>query len=240
MESEHSIRVQLAALFRLIAHFGWDDLIFTHASARIPGGDHRYLINPYDRMFHEMTASSLVAVDETGKPAGESAQPVNPTAFTIHGAVHAARADALCVIHVHTTAGIAVSTHADGLMPLNQTAILLNDRIAYHEYEGVAERPDECARIVADLGNKDVMILRNHGLMAVGASIPEAFLRLYVLQRACENQVATLSGNPALHRPASHLQEERQVFEIDQAVVAKLAWEPLIRMLVAQDPTFQT
>ena len=165
-EEEWKIRVDLAAAYRLVAHYGWDDLIFTHLSARVPGPEHHFLLNPYNLMFEEVTASSLVKVDMNGHPVEPTPFITNPAGFTIHSALHMAREDAHAVMHLHTPHGQAVSAHAEGLLPLTQTAMLIRDEIAYHDYEGVAVDLDERERIVADLGDKSAMILRNHGTLA--------------------------------------------------------------------------
>src|ERR1700738_4602296 len=183
---EWQARVDLAAAYRLVAHYGWDALIFTHISARVPGPDHHFLINPYGLLFGEMTASNLLKVDLDGNLVEPTPYFFNPAGFTIHSAVHAAREDAKCVLHLHTVAGVAVSCQEHGLLPINQTAMLLNGQIAYHEYEGVALELDERPRLVADLGTKNAMILRNHGTLAVGPTVAEAFLLMYFLERACE------------------------------------------------------
>jgi ribulose-5-phosphate 4-epimerase/fuculose-1-phosphate aldolase len=233
-------RVDLAAAYRLVAHYGWDDLIFTHISARVPGPEHHFLINPYGMMFAEITASSLVKVDLDGKIVEPTPYFVNPAGFTIHSAVHAAREDAHCVLHLHTTPGVAVSAHEDGLLPLNQTAMLLIDELAYHEYEGVALDLDERPRLVADLGAKSAMLLRNHGTLTVGPTVASAFLTMYFLERACATQVATLAGNPKIHWPSA----EVQALVTKQAAYGRdmldtLAWTPLLRMLDRTDPSFR-
>src|SRR5215213_11209796 len=161
-DEEWKIRVDLAAAYRLIAHYGWDDLIFTHLSARIPGPEHHFLLNPYNLMFEEVTASSLVKVGMDGNPVEPTPFITNPAGFTIHSAIHMAREDAQAVMHLHTPAGQAVAAHGDGLMPLTPTAMLIRDEVAYHDYEGVALDLDERERIVADLGEKGAMLLRNH------------------------------------------------------------------------------
>lgn len=170
----------LAASYRLVAHFGWDDLIFTHLSARVPGPEHHFLINPYGRLFDEITASSLVKVDEDGNGVdpGEDTR-VNPAGFTIHSAVHMARPEVGAVIHLHATPGIAVSAQKEGLLPISQTAMLVYNRIAWHEYEGVALDLSERERLIRDLGDKDVMNLRNHGTLTVGETVPAAFILSY-------------------------------------------------------------
>ncbi|MET0386718.1 MAG: class II aldolase/adducin family protein [Polyangiales bacterium] len=189
--AERAIRVDLAAAYRLVALQGWDDMIFTHISARIPGPEHHFLINPYGLLFSEITASSLVKVGSDGKAIGESRYPVNPAGFTIHSAVHEVREDAGCVMHLHTLDGTAVATSREGLLPLNQTAQLIIGDLAYHDYEGVALDHAERPRLQQDLGDKGVMLLRNHGTLSVGRSVAEAFMRMYYLERACSMQVRT-------------------------------------------------
>jgi ribulose-5-phosphate 4-epimerase/fuculose-1-phosphate aldolase len=237
---ERQTRVDLAAAYRLVAHFGWDDLIFTHISARIPGPEHHFLINPYGMLFGEITASSLVKVDLEGAKVGDCAYDINPAGFTIHSAVHAAREDARCVMHLHTVAGVAVSCQEHGLLPLNQTAMLLNDQLAYHEYEGVALDLDERPRLVADLGAKNALVLRNHGTLTVGPTIQEAFLTMYFLERACAMQIAALAGGTALHVPGDAVQAVvRRQAQYGMPQVARLAWTPLVRMLDATDPSYK-
>jgi ribulose-5-phosphate 4-epimerase/fuculose-1-phosphate aldolase len=189
--TEASIRVDLAAAYRLVALYGWDDLIFTHISARVPGPEHHFLINPYGMLFEEITASSLVKVGMDGKPIGESPYPVNPAGFTIHSAVHEVREDAACVMHLHTLDGTAVSTAREGLQPLNQTAQLVIGDVVYHDYEGVALDHSERPRLQQDLGQHNVMLLRNHGTLSVGRSVADAWVRMYYLERACSMQVRT-------------------------------------------------
>src|SRR5919107_4383533 len=190
-------RVDLAAAYRMIAYYGWDDLIFTHLSARIPGPEHHFLLNPYNLMFEEVTASSLVKVDVNGHPVGQTPFITNPAGFTIHSAIHMAREDAHAVMHLHTPHGQAVSAHTDGLLPLTQTAMLVRGDIAFHEYEGVAVDLDERERLVTDLGDKSLMLLRNHGTLAVGENVGECFIKLYYLERACQAQVMALSAGEA-------------------------------------------
>src|SRR5215469_679832 len=192
---EWQLRVDLAATYRLVALHGWDDMIFTHISARVPGPDHHFLINPYGLLFEEITASSLVKIDIDGHKVVDSPYPVNPAGFTIHSALHMNRDDAHCVIHLHTDDGVAVSAQEDGLLPLDQHAMTICGDIAYHDYEGIALDLDERERLVADLGaSKHAMILRNHGTLTLGKSCPDAFMRMYYLERACTMQVRALSG----------------------------------------------
>lgn len=238
---EWQARVDLAAAYRLVAHYGWDDLIFTHISARVPGPEHHFLINPYGLLFTEITASNLLKVDLDGKLVEPTPYFFNPAGFTIHSAVHAAREDAKCVLHLHTLPGVAVSCQKQGLLPINQTAMLLNDQIAYHEYEGVALLLDERPRLVADLGTKNAMILRNHGTLTVGESVGEAFLSMYFLERACATQVALMTAGAELHWPAPAVQEvvKRQA-GVGIAQIAKLAWDAQLRLLDAKDPSYKT
>jgi len=200
-EEEWAIRTDLAAAYRLVAHYGWDDLIFTHLSARIPGPEHHFLLNPYQLMFEEVTASSLVKVDIHGNPVEPTPFITNPAGFTIHSAVHMAREDAHAVMHLHTPAGQAVSAHEEGLLPLTQTAMIVRDDLAFHDYEGIAVDLDERERIVADLGNKSAMLLRNHGTLAVGRNVGECFIKLYFLERACQAQIMALSAADKCNNP---------------------------------------
>src|SRR5947207_10034306 len=195
---EWQARVDLAAAYRLVALYGWDDLIFTHISARVPGAEHHFLLNPYGMMFDEVTASSLVKVDPDGNKVMESPYFVNPAGFTIHSAVHAAREDALCVMHLHTDYGIAVSAQKDGLLPISQQSMLALASLAYHDYEGLALNEEEKPRLVTDLGDKSQMILRNHGLLTVGRTAAEAFLGMFLLERACKIQILAQSGGGEL------------------------------------------
>jgi ribulose-5-phosphate 4-epimerase/fuculose-1-phosphate aldolase len=238
--AEWQMRVDLAAAYRLVAHFGWDDLIFTHISARVPGPEHHFLINPYGMLFSEITASSLVKVGLDGQKVEPTPYPINPAGFTIHSAVHAAREEVMCVMHLHTTAGVAVSAQAEGLLPLNQTALLVRGDLSYHEYEGVALNLDERPRLVADLGTTSAMMLRNHGTLTVGTSVASAFLRMYFLERACATQVATLAGGVPLHFPSEAVQQlvARQM-ESGRGQVDDLAWAPLIRMLDRTDDSYR-
>lgn len=237
---EWQTRVDLAAAYRLVAHFGWDDLIFTHISARVPGADHHFLINPYGWLFSEITASSLVKVDLDGKVVEPSPNFINPAGFTIHSAVHAAREDALCVMHLHTVAGVAVSAQASGLLPLNQTAMLLGEQLSYHEYEGVALDLAERPRLVADLGNKDAMILRNHGTLTVGKTVASAFLTMYFLERACATQIATLAGGGEIHYPPDSVRAlVAQQAKFGRGTIDGIVWAPLIRLLEKTSPTYK-
>jgi ribulose-5-phosphate 4-epimerase/fuculose-1-phosphate aldolase len=236
---EWQIRIDLAAAYRLVAHFGWDDLIFTHLSARLPGADHRFLINPYGMMFHEITASSLVKVDQAGNIVADNGYRINPAGFTIHSAIHMAKEEAGSVMHLHNHAGTAVSAQKDGLLPITQTAMLVYPRIAYHDYEGVALDLDERERIVKDLGDKDVMILRNHGTLTLGTTVAEAFTLMYFLENACEKQIKAQAGG-ALHFPSAQALETTRQQSGMLPKVAPLVWPGLIRMLDAKDSSYRT
>ncbi len=237
---EWAVRQDLAAAYRLVAHYGWDDMIFTHISARVPGEEEHFLINPYGLLFEEITASSLVKVDHDGHAVLETEYLTNPAGFTIHSAVHMAREDARCVLHLHTVDGTAVSAMADGLLPLNQTALLVRETLAYHDYEGVALDHDERPRLVADLGDKDAMLLRNHGTLTLGATVAEAFTKMYFLERACSMQVRTLAASQTLVLPA----EKVIARTADQGatgldfVANQLCWPALRRMLDRRDPSY--
>ena len=210
LDIERAIRIDLAAAYRLVALYGWDDLIFTHISARVPGPEHHFLINPYGMMFEEITASSLVKIGLDGKPISSSRYPVNPLVLTIHSAVHEVREDAGCVLHLHTVDGTAVATSQVGLQPLNQTAQLVIGDLAYHDYEGVALDLAERPRLQQDLGTKNLMLLRNHGTLAVGRTCAEAFMRMYYLEllATCAG-AAGRNGHGLSHRAAGDRQEHR-------------------------------
>lgn len=239
--AEAALRVDLAACYRLIAMFGWDDLVFTHISARVPGPDHRFLINPYGMFFEEITASSLVLVDSHGQKLSNSPHLVNPAGFVIHSAVHAARADATCVLHVHTVAGIAVASQQDGLLPLSQQATIAMASLGYHDYEGVALHDDEKPRLQSDLGEHAALILRNHGLLTVGATIADAFLTMYNLQRACEIQIAAQSSGAKLIDvdPRIVAGVRANVIAVTRGLGGSLAWPALLRKLDRVDPSYR-
>jgi ribulose-5-phosphate 4-epimerase/fuculose-1-phosphate aldolase len=241
-DAEWELRVDLAAAYRIVADYGWDDLIFTHLSVRIPGPEHHFLLNPYNLMFEEITASSLIKVDVDGNAIEPTPFITNPAGFTIHSAIHMAREDAQAVMHLHTPAGQAVSAQADGLLPLTQAAMLVRDDIAYHDYEGLAVDADERGRIVEDLGSKTMMLLRNHGTLAVGETIGEAFVRLYTLERACQAQVMALTAGHNLNNPPQGAPEvAAQQGALALPVAAKLlAWPALKRKAYRLDPGFAT
>lgn len=242
--AEAAIRVDLAACYRLVALHGWDDLIFTHISARVPGPEHHFLINPYGLMFEEITASSLVKIDMNGAVVGTSPYPVNPAGFTIHSAVHEVREDAGCVMHLHTPDGTAVSTSKEGLLPLNQTAQLVLPDLAYHDYEGVALDHDERPRLQRDLGAKNIMLLHNHGTLTVGRTCAEAFLRMYFLERACAMQVRTrmLGGADADHPTAPDVIEKNAALARSDGLsvlAQRLVWPALLRKLDRANPGYR-
>jgi ribulose-5-phosphate 4-epimerase/fuculose-1-phosphate aldolase len=239
---EWAIRVDLACAYRMVAYYGWDDLIFTHLSARIPGPDHHFLLNPYQLMFEEVTASSLVKVDVQGNPVDPTPFITNPAGFTIHSAIHMAREDAHAVMHLHTPAGQAVAAHGEGLLPLTQTAMLIRQDVAFHDYEGVAVDLDERERLVANLGDKSAMILRNHGTLAVGKNVGECFVKLYFLERACQAQVMALSAGEDINMPpqgAPEVTAEQGAMGLNVAANL-LAWPALKRKAYRLDPSFAT
>ncbi len=237
-ETEWQIRVDLAACYRLVELFGWSDLIATHISARLPGRD-AFLINPFGMAFDEITASSLITIDLDGNVIGTSACNVNKAGFTIHSAVHQVRHDAGCVMHLHSADGMAVSALEEGLLPLNQTAMLLTGDIALHEYEGPALHLEERERLQRDLGERHLMLLRNHGTLALGATVAEAFVRMHMLERACSAQVRTLGMGRPLH---AVLESARLITEAmgvgAMARYGALAWPALLRRLDRELPGY--
>ena len=233
--AEWQQRVDLAACYRLVALYGWDDLIFTHISARVPGPEHHFLINPYGLMFNEVTASNLVKVNLHGQKVGESPYDINPAGFTIHSAVHAARDDADCVLHVHSVNGVAVSAQEEGVLPLSQHSIFVLSSLAYHDYEGVALEADEKPRLVRDLGNKRFLMLRNHGLLTVGRSVAEAFVAMYFFETSCMMQVRAMAGGAPLRRISNAIVDgaQRQLEAVTRGAGFGLAWPALLRRLDA-------
>jgi ribulose-5-phosphate 4-epimerase/fuculose-1-phosphate aldolase len=238
---EWQARIDCAALYRLVALHGWDDMIFTHISMRVPGPEHHFLINPYGMLFDEITASSLVKVDLDGQIVSPTSYFINPAGFTIHSAIHAAREDAKCVIHLHTDAGVGVSAQSEGLLPLTQNALLVRPHLAYHEYEGVALNLDERERLVADIGDKKLLLLRNHGTLSVGMNAADAFVGIFFLERACAQQVNALSGGRqgVLIAPEA-AQAEARGQSAGLTAVSGLAWPGLLRRLDRQLPGYDT
>ena len=230
---EARLRRELAAVYRLIAHFRMTDLIYNHISVRLPGPDHRFLLNPFGLLYEEITASNLVIVGLDGQLVTDGPWKVNPAGFVIHSAIHEAREDALCVLHTHTRAGCAVAAQQHGLLPLNQMSLEFHDRVAYHGYEGIALDLDERDRLVADLGQHKAMILRNHGLLVGGTSIAEAFHMIYMLERACAAQVAALSGGREIILPppevCAHTAEQFRKGENDEHYA--MVWDAALRLI---------
>ena len=242
-EAEWQQRVDLAACYRLVSLYGWDDLVDTHISARVPGPEHHFLINPYGLLFEEITASSLIKVDLYGNQLSESQYSINPAGFTIHSAIHEVREDAGCVIHLHTLDGVAVSSCADGLLPLNQIAQYVTHDLAYHDYEGVALDHDERPRLQRDLGTKNHMLLRNHGTLTVGRSVASAFERMYHLERACSIQVRTRTlGATAYPVRDEVVDKNAKLFDNQDRVELRsnqLVWPPLLRRLDRVNPGYR-
>ena len=242
---EWKLRVDLAACYRLVALYGWSDLIFTHISARLPSteqGKERFLINPYGLLFDEMTASSLIMIDHEGHKLSDSPFNVNRAGFVIHSSVHAARPDVGCVIHTHTRAGVAVSAQRAGLLPISQQATVLLDSLGYHDYEGIAVHDDERARLKADLGNNDYLLLRNHGLLTVGRTVADAFMAMYLLESACQIQISAQAGGELLTVPAPVLAGVADAVRIMEASADEprgaLAWPALLRRLDRLNPGY--
>ena len=240
-DEEWELRVNLAACYRIIAMHGWDDLVFTHISARVPGDEEHFLINAYGLLFEEMTASSLIKIDLKGNKVLDSPYPVNEAGFVIHSAVHEARDDVVCVLHTHTRAGVAVSAQADGLLPLSQTSLFPLTTLAYHDYEGVALNEGEKPRLVADLGNNNAMILRNHGLLTAGPTIADAFLMMYALETACQTQLlAQSSGGDLIHVPQPIVDGmQAQAEQAMKGLGGELIWPGLLRKLDRKDSSFR-
>jgi ribulose-5-phosphate 4-epimerase/fuculose-1-phosphate aldolase len=239
---EWAVRTDLAAAYRLVAKYGWDDLVFTHLSARVPGPDAHFLINPYGMMFDEITASSLVKIDLAGTKVMESAFDINPAGFTIHSAVHEARDDAHCVMHLHTIDGVAVACQKGGLLPISQQSLFSMASLAYHDYEGVALNPEEKKRLVRDLGTKHSMILRNHGLLTCAHTVADAFLYMYILQKACEVQIRAQAGGgdlvPVPKAIVDGIQAQSKV--VLRQSGGMIAWPGLLRKLDREDPGWRS
>jgi ribulose-5-phosphate 4-epimerase/fuculose-1-phosphate aldolase len=242
-EAEWQTRVDLAAAYRLVALYGWDDLVFTHLSARVPGPEHHFLINPYGMMFEEITASSLVKVDIEGNIVMDTPYPINPAGFTIHGAIHAARDNAHCVLHVHSINGVAVSAQKHGVLPISQQSLLVLSSLGYHDYEGLALNEDEKPRLVRDLGNNNFLMLRNHGLLTVAETIPEAFVYLYFFEAVCMIQVRALAGGGELIPVDARVIAggRAQAKQVTKGMGAgALTWPSLLRKLDRRDATYRS
>ena len=241
---EWAVRVDLAAAYRLVARYGWEDLVFTHISARVPNTDNEFLINPYGVFFDEITASSLVKIDTNGKKIQDSPFDVNAAGFIIHSAIHEARHDARCVLHTHTVNGVAVAAQRAGLLPISQHSIFVLTSLGYHDFEGPALNDDEKPRLVADLGDNSALILRNHGLLTVGESVADAFVTMYYLEASCAIQVRAQSGGAEL------ISVPKEIIEAGYASAAKeqrkrggrgnLVWPGLLRRLDRTDSSYRS
>jgi ribulose-5-phosphate 4-epimerase/fuculose-1-phosphate aldolase len=238
------VRVDLAAAYRLVHRFGWEDLVFTHISARVPGAEEHFLINPYGLFFDEITASSLVKIDLHGNKVQDSPFPVNPAGFVIHSAIHAGRDDAKCVLHTHTVNGIGVSAQHGGLLPLSQHSMAVLGSLGYHDFEGPALRDDEKPRLVSDLGRHHHLILKNHGLLTVGETVAEAFIRMYYLERSCEIQVRAQAGGGELTHVSKEVLDasyaSMQAAGGPRRSAALLVWPGLLRRLDRGDPSYRS
>jgi ribulose-5-phosphate 4-epimerase/fuculose-1-phosphate aldolase len=238
---EWQLRTDLAALYRLVAAYGWSDLIFTHISARLPGPEHHFLINPYGMMFDEITASSLVKVDQQCNKLLDSPFPVNPAGFVIHSAVHEARDDVQCVIHTHTRAGVAVSAQKCGVLPISQQSTFVLASLAYHEYEGVAFRDEEKPRLQADMGQANFLMLRNHGLLVAGKSIPDAFLSMYTFETTCQIQIAAQAGGELTQVNPQIVKGVAEAMRVQTGGLGgAFAWPALIRKLDRMDESYKS
>ena len=242
-DEEWAVRVDLAAAYRLVSRYGWEDLVFTHISARVPGTEDQFLINPYGLFFDEITASSLVKIDQAGNKLEDSPFNVNAAGFIIHSAIHAARHDAKCVLHTHTANGVAVACQRAGLLPISQHSLFVLNSVGYHDFEGPALDEDEKPRLVADLGDNRCLILRNHGLLTVGETVADAFVAMYYLEASCQIQVRAQSGGGEL------IEVSKEVMDRGYANAAanqrknggqgRLVWPGLLRRLDRIDPSFR-
>lgn len=241
-KDEWNARVNLAAAYRLVALYGWDDLIFTHISARVPGPEHHFLINPFGWLFEEITASSLVKVDLDGRKVMPSDYDINPAGFVIHSAIHAARQDAFCVMHTHTPNGVAVSAQKKGVLPISQQSMAVLASLGYHDYEGLAVNEDEKPRLVRDLGDRKFLMLRNHGLLTAAPSIADAFMAMYVFEASCMIQLLAQYGGSELIPIPKTILDGRQA-ALDKVTRGSspgaLAWPALLRKLDRLDASFR-
>jgi ribulose-5-phosphate 4-epimerase/fuculose-1-phosphate aldolase len=238
-EDERKTRIELAACYRLAQRSGWDELIYNHISARVPGPEHHFLINPFGLAFEEVTASNLVKVDLDGRIIGESKYPINAAGFTIHSAVHAARPEVGCVIHLHTEAGMALSMLEGGLLPLTQTAMFFQSELAFHDYEGIALNLDERERLVRDLGDKSVMILRNHGTLVACPTIGRAFVTMFLLEKAARAQLQALACSSTLIQASPQAVGVTAQFGKSGAGGAEYAWQAMVRRLDREDTSYK-
>jgi ribulose-5-phosphate 4-epimerase/fuculose-1-phosphate aldolase len=237
---EWQLRVELAACYRLVALYGWTDLVFTHISARVPGPEHHFLINPYGLMFDEITASSLVKVDQQCNKVIDSPFPVNPAGFTIHSCIHEARHDVGCVLHTHSRAGVAVSAQKCGVLPISQQSTFILGSLAYHGYEGLAVRDEEKPRLQDDLGGNNFLMLRNHGLLTVGKSVADAFLAMYFFEAVCRIQIDAQAGGELIYVNPKILDGVTQAMKVAGAGQgANIAWPALLRKVERADPGYK-
>ena len=239
-EAEWGARVELACAYRLFDHFGWHSLIYNHITLRLPGPERHFLISPFGLMYREVTASNLLKVDLDGNKLTPSPWDVWEAGFVVHSAVHRVRDDVHCVMHTHTVAGIAVACQADGLLPLDLTSLLFTGRIAYHALEGITTNRDECNRIAADLGDRNVMILRNHGLLTCGATVADAFQEMYQLEQACRVQLAAQSSGARLNHPPAEIAQKTATGSAGMARLNALQWAAMRRWMEQADPSFMT
>jgi ribulose-5-phosphate 4-epimerase/fuculose-1-phosphate aldolase len=238
---EWQLRCDLAACYRLVAHYGWSDLVFTHISARIPGPEHHFLINPYGLMFDEITASSLVKVDQDCNKVIDSPFPVNPAGFVIHSAVHEARDDVQCVLHTHTRAGVAVSAQAAGVLPISQQSTFVLAALGYHGYQGVAFRPEEKPSLQADLGANTFLMLRNHGLLTVGKTIADAFLSMYVFESSCQIQLSAQAGGELVQVDPRIVAGTAEAMRVQTGGLGgAFVWPALLRKVERLDANYKT
>ena len=238
-EAERQVRIDLAACYRLVAHFGMDDIVYTHITARVPGTPDQFLINPFGSTFREVTASSLVKIDVEGNVLAPRGAKINPAGYVVHSAIHMLRHDAGCVLHTHTPAGMAVATMKDGLLPLNQKSMMFYNRIAYHDYEGLAFSNEERARLQRDLGPHKAMILRHHGLLVLGDDCADAFSRMWSLEVACRLQVQALSLNREITLPDPQVCEHTaRQFDAYPEPPRSREWPGLLRLLDRLDPSY--
>ena len=239
---EWQLRVDLAAAYRLVALYGWSDLVFTHISVRIPGPEHHFLINPYGMMFDEITASSLIKVDQQCNKLSASPFPVNPAGFTIHSCIHDGRPDVGCVLHTHSRAGVAVSAQQCGILTISQQSTFVLGALAYHGYEGLAVRDDEKARLQVDLGDASYLVLRNHGLLTVGHTVADAFMHMYILENTCRIQIDAQAGGALTHVNPAILQGVAAAVKtvtLNQSP-GQLAWPALLRKLDRTDTSYKS
>jgi ribulose-5-phosphate 4-epimerase/fuculose-1-phosphate aldolase len=237
---EWQLRVDLAACYRLVAMYGWSDLVFTHITARIPGPEHHFLINPYGLMFDEITASSLVKIDQQCNKIIDSPFPVNPAGFVIHSAVHEAREDITCVLHTHTRAGVAVSAQKGGILPISQQSTFVLASLAYHDYEGVAFRDEEKPRLQADLGQANFLVLRNHGLLTCGKTIADAFLSMYTFENTCRIQIDAQAGGELIPVNPLIVKGVAQAMKVQTGGLGgAFVWPSLLRRLDKVEPNYK-